>query len=284
MTRLIQMRQRIKAIETIKKVTHAMRLISMSNHSRLKNKEENITRYKNEITNLFVTLKEQVPLWTNPLVSPVNDKKNTLIILIGSQKGLCGNFNSVLFSFFATKKNSFDWKTTDIVTIGKKATDYIQHKQIGTVIATYDNFTATKLQTITQELTDLITKQKKHYSSITVFSNRFKTFFIQNPKQIMLVPLAPEKKTTLIKNHIEDYQWEQKPHVILDTLALLYLNANISYLLFQSLLSEQAARFLSMDTSTRNAESLLDLATLQYNKMRQAKITRELTELTGSFS
>ena len=67
MARLIQMRQRIKAIETIKKVTHAMRLISMSNHSRLKNKEENITRYKNEINNLFVTLKEQVPSWTNKI-------------------------------------------------------------------------------------------------------------------------------------------------------------------------------------------------------------------------
>jgi F-type H+-transporting ATPase subunit gamma len=81
----------------------------------------------------------------------------------------------------------------------------------------------------------------------------------------------------------EQYTWEQNPSDILDDLALQYLTATMYRLLFQSLLAEQAARFISMDNATRNAKQLLEDTQLQYNKLRQAKITRELTELSASF-
>lgn len=77
--------------------------------------------------------------------------------------------------------------------------------------------------------------------------------------------------------------WEHTPHEVLDILALQALEVTIQHLLFESLLAEQAARFISMDSSTRNAEKILEETILWYNKLRQAKITRELTELTGSF-
>lgn len=286
MARLIQIRQRIKAIETIKKITHAMRLISMSNHSRLKHKEESITLYKQTTNNLFAKIKQQIPTWYNPIINPSSIKNDThLIIFVGSQKGLCGNFNTALFSFFETKKSDFNWQHTDIITIGKKATEYIKSKKTGTLIATYNDFASNKLTLIIQNLIDTITHTKKPYSSVTIFSNKLKTFFIQKPIQTLLIPHTLQIPTQEIHEKTgEDYQWEQDPHMILDTLALLSIESNLTYLLFQSLLSEQAARFISMDSSTRNAEGILELATLQYNKLRQAKITKELTELTGSFT
>ena len=80
-----------------------------------------------------------------------------------------------------------------------------------------------------------------------------------------------------------DYIWEQNPEELLTMITQQCVQATVHTLLFHSLLSEQAARFLSMDSSTRSAEGLLEQNKLQYNKLRQAKITKELTELTGGF-
>jgi F-type H+-transporting ATPase subunit gamma len=77
--------------------------------------------------------------------------------------------------------------------------------------------------------------------------------------------------------------WQHSPELILDKLADMYLQSLIHNSLFLSLLGEQAARFIAMDNATRNANNFIDSMQLQYNKMRQAKITRELTELSANF-
>ena len=92
MAQLIQMRQRIKAIQTIKKITHAMRLISMSTHSRLRTKAPQIEQYQQEVATMFKKVQYAAPEWKNEFIHP-ETKNRPLIILAGSQKGLCGNFN-----------------------------------------------------------------------------------------------------------------------------------------------------------------------------------------------
>src|ERR1700757_4483174 len=99
MSLLIQLRDRMRGIETIKKITHAMRLISMSSRSRLKTKEDPLKEYNNTVKNLFVRLYQLHPEWKNPLISNDNEQSNILVILVGSQRGLCGNFNTILFHF-----------------------------------------------------------------------------------------------------------------------------------------------------------------------------------------
>ena len=101
MAQLIQMRQRIKAIETIKKITHAMRLISMSMHSRLRAKAPTLAEYQKEVTTMFQKVKLAAPQWKNSVMFPeAASESNPLIVLVASQKGLCGNFNSALFRAF----------------------------------------------------------------------------------------------------------------------------------------------------------------------------------------
>jgi F-type H+-transporting ATPase subunit gamma len=114
---------------------------------------------------------------------------------------------------------------------------------------------------------------------------------ISTPLQEIILPKAhewaeaightDEKQKTVL---FEDYMWKQPPQSIIKDLAYLYLTAKLHTILFQSLLAEQAARFLSMDNSTRNAEGLLELSKIQYNKLRQAKITKEINELVSSMS
>ena len=101
MAQLIQMRQRIKAIQTIKKITHAMRLISMSMHSRLRNRAPILKTYQDEVSAMFGKVRFAAPEWKSALMHPQGDpESNPLVILIASQKGLCGNFNSSLFKAF----------------------------------------------------------------------------------------------------------------------------------------------------------------------------------------
>ncbi len=281
MAQLIQMRQKIKAIETIKKITHAMRLISMSNHTRMRSRQNPIKEYKSYCTDLFLKAKAAHPTYRNKLIEPFEKNNNPLVILVGSQKGLCGTFNSALFHVFAKALNDLPKEKTSLITVGKKAVDFITEKQIGNVLNSFVHFTTPKIETIAQKITDIIINAEKPFTSVTFVSNVQKTFFIQNPEITLVLPFDTTKEFSEAEL---EFVWEQSSEKILDTLIDQYIFAQVSYLLFESILAEQAARFLSMDSSTRNAETALENITLQYNKLRQAKITRELTELTGSLT
>ena len=284
MAELIQIRQRIKAIETTKKITHAMRLISMSSHSRLKHQEDPLEQYQHTVEQLFYKIKHAFPNWHNPIVMPRKSKKHKdLIILIGSQKGLCGTFNSLLFKAFESIINHYHRDYVLLIAVGKKATDYLNTKNVAPMLASYDKFTTITYSHILKELTNTIMNAEPTFHSDTVVSNVLKTFFLQKPKSSSIIPLAKESDDDHIQEIPEDYAWEQPPQELLDTLAHMFIEAKLHDLLFNSLLAEQAARFLSMDSATRNAESLLEKAELTYNKLRQAKITKELTELAASF-
>lgn len=280
MSQLIQMRQRIKAIETIKKITHAMRLISMSLHARLKLKEEPLTAYKNTLTSIFHDIKEQYPQWHNAILYPPQTTfSKTLLILVGSNKGLCGNFNSALFRLVQTRKTEFT--NVHYIAIGKKAIDFGRQIQLGTEVAVYPTCTIHTLPTLVHGINKEIFHTAHHYTSVIVASNMLKNFFLQKSHLTQIIPFTqPAPEST---NELSEYIWEQDPSEILNTLAGQCINATLQYLIFESLLAEQAARFLSMDNSTRNAKNLLDETKLLYNKVRQAKITKEITELSSSF-
>jgi|ERR1700733_10102762 len=283
MSLLIQLRYRIKAIETIKKITHAMRLISMSSRSRLKSKEEPLQEYMQTSASLLDQLKKAVPNWRNATMSPShNVTPNPLIILIGSQRGLCGNFNTTLFHFFEKDMLSAfnNNKNIQIIPVGKKAVNYVNSNPTYPVVAEYPELHANNLNKIAANIIAKIVSHAPTFTHVTVYHNQLKTFFIQKPQRTTLIPFEAHTKNNHQINI--DYHWEQSPTEIIEQLAYQTLEIQLYYFLFQSLLAEHAARFLSMDNATRNAQNLLEETQLQYNKLRQAKITKELTELVSS--
>ncbi|MFC1842678.1 F0F1 ATP synthase subunit gamma [Candidatus Dependentiae bacterium] len=306
MAQLIQMRQRIKAIETIKKVTHAMRLISMSMHSRLRGKTPLLKKYNNEVAKLFKKLRFLAPHWKSPITHPDSPKEsNPLFILVGSQKGLCGTFNTNLLKEFEKVMPQSERKNTNFITVGKKAVDYLSGQTVKSMVGQFNEMTMRNFTEISNEIVDIIVNAKTPYSCVKILSNELKTFFFQDPRLLELIPLdnsadteSPVKTSTDAKSNVQSesnkeedlsqafndgYIWYQKVEDLLDKMAPQYIASNINALLVESLLAEQAARFISMDTATRNAKNLLEETTLQYNKLRQAKITKELTELATNF-
>jgi F-type H+-transporting ATPase subunit gamma len=284
MSKLIQMRNRIQTIETIKKVTDVMRIISMSAHSRLKTKQEPLSEYLNVLKNLLAKVQQATPSWAHERLMPTsNNDNNALIVVIGSQKGLCGGFNSQLSKFLNEYLKHQTATKYHFTAVGKKAIDYLINSHPEKLISSFPTLTARNFLSIAQELTDLVVTAAPVYTSVTIISNVFKNFFVQKATITNLIPFNPANISITAAPPTEGYLWDEEPHDILDKLAIQYIEAQFQHLIFQSLLSEHAARFISMDSSTRSANSLLATTKLEYNKVRQAKITTEITELTGNF-
>lgn len=284
MAQLIEMRRRIKAIETIQKITHAMRVIAMSNQGNLKNKEKTVTAYTASLTQLFHLIKQQTSSWTNKVLYPSDDTpQKTLVIVVGSQKGLCGGFNAATLRLFHQFVPYQADHNLHCIVVGKHIIEGVSRIVGSRSLISYPEFSSHNLLTIATELTKEIFDPTKEYTQVFLFSSKPKTIFIQQSQRTRLIPFVLGAETLPTEQSLQDYAWKQDPAEILDILARQCFQANIQTLLFQSLLAEQAARFLAMNNATTNADSLLETAQLQYNKLRQAKITKELAELTGNF-
>lgn len=267
MAQLTHIRQRIRAVETIKKITHAMRLISMSTHSKLNKQKVHFNTYKQAFVDLYNKL----------IKSPKNSTPSTaktLYILVASQKGLCGNFNSQLFKYFE-KVNVYN-ENADFVTVGKYAYDYLRPNYYN-LLKSYNKFSSINFVEIANNIADIIFSGS--YTKIIFYSNKSKSFFLKESKTTKLE----------IQNYSEsdidtgDYIIETSKSELVASIRRNMLVVSIEEVLFDSLLCEQSSRFLSMDTATRNASSLLEEMVRDYNKQRQAAITQELSELVSSY-
>ncbi len=282
MSQLIQMRRRIKAIETIKKITSAMRLISRSFHMRMNKEQETLKEYRDTLCTVFTQLRETAPEWKPTKFFPSEKLvEKELLIIVGGQKGLCGNFNTNLFYWIDTHKNELNAPDKRIIVLGKRIQEHLIKRAIA-IKKNYEELKPRNLNTQTEELLEDIFNQGEHYTKVSILSNQSKTFFVHEQRYQQLIPFIGCADNN--KAHAsEDYLWHHNSSKVLDTLAEDFIKISLRTALFESLLAEQAARFLSMDNATRNANKFLDSMQLQYNKARQAKITKELTELSGAF-
>lgn len=279
MSQLIQIRQRIKSIETIKKITHAMRLISMSGHSHLRQQYALIKSYSEALRRLYLQLAMSLP--NNNRISQLsgNSRSNTILcIVVSSQKGLVGNFNNALFNYFSQFTKEHTETTLHTIGVGKQIVDHLTSRPY-LVKQTFHDFSIRTLSSIAQDIATYIFSHLNSYQRIVIVSNQPKTFFLQQPIAHTIIPFAQPSGT--ITESVE-YRWHQPPETIIESISKQLIYGECYTTLFESLLAEQAARFLSMDSSTRNAEQLLDETKLMYNKLRQAKITKEISEVTGS--
>ena len=284
MAHLIAMRQRIKAVETIKKVTHAMCLISMSMHSRLRNKKELLDDYEKKIMTLSSSIKNDFSIQSfaseNLETEESIEKQKKIIILVGSQKSLCGNFNNNLFLYFKNQKPT-ELVDIEVIAIGKEAIGYCLENKIS-LAKSYNDFSVTNFIAIANEISLLLKESKTSTVSTTIYYNYPKSFFIQEPKKTTLESSDHVKIRAGKENRETDYIWEHSPEEIYSYSMKLMIKVSIQKILFSSLLAEQSARFIAMDNATRNADKILEQMRIDYNKLRQSQITKELLTITNS--
>ncbi|HBL98415.1 TPA: hypothetical protein DDZ86_02095 [Candidatus Dependentiae bacterium] len=283
MSHIIHLRQRIKTVAMIQKTTHAMRLTSMSTHAHLNKKKVFLEQYSSELEKVLESVKHDV----TP-VSVETENAPTpcfLTIVVGSQKGLCGSFNIRLLRFFEEHKDN---QAGNLIAIGKKIIELVEPQHH--LHYSFPAFTATNFFALSAELCQHILGNTG-YTKLTIYSNYPQSFFIQRPIVTVIDVPQPLPEAYAIRHpkastteSSSGYLYDQPAPEILATLDRFYLKIRVEEILFNSLIAEHAARFISMDASSTNAAKILEEMKRDYNKLRQASITRELMDLIGGFA
>ncbi len=284
MASLDDLKKRISSVKSTQKITKAMKMVAASKLRRAQESAEKGRPYSEKMNNIILNLSNNVSDKENSpklLVGSGEDKIH-LCIVMTSDRGLCGGFNTNIIkkakSYFQKILN--EGKTLKIITVGSKGYDQLKRTYKDNIIekisfkeSKYINFfDADKVGKI------IIGRfEKKEFDVCTIFYNQFKNVITQIPQEQQIIPLKTSKSD---KNSSEDnYDFEPEEDEILSNL----LPKNISTQIFKAMLensaSEQGSRMSAMDNATRNAGEMVDKLTIQYNRSRQAAITKELIEI-----
>jgi len=277
MSTLIDLRRRIRSVRNSQQITQAMKTVSTAKFK----KAQRVVLESRPYWHTFPELLSRVADWLrdggHPLLARREEKKIECVV-ITSDKGLCGAFNSNLLgtaaSFMEEKART---AAVRVVLIGKKATNFFK-KQNYPIDRSYservEQLTPGALREIAQFLVDLYAFSRT--DGVYIVYNEFKS--ILSPR-ITIALLLPVHLLTQEGAGSLPPDWEPGSATMLDSLLTLYVEKQVVHCFFESQAAEQAARMMAMDNATKNAEDLISDLVLLLNKIRQAGITRELLEI-----
>ncbi len=284
MPSLDDLRKRIKSVKSTQKITKAMKMVAAAKLRKAQENAEKGRPYSEKMNNIILNLSSSITDKENApkLLAGTGNEKVHLCIVLTADRGLCGGFNANIVkkakSFF--EKIKTEGKSLKIITVGSKGYDQLKRvygNQIIEKISFKDSKVANYLdaEIVGKKIIELF--EKNEFDICTIFYNRFKNVITQIPQEQQIIPL---KSSEVKENSVDDnYEFEPEEDEILSNL----LPKNISTQIFKAMLensaSEQGSRMSAMDSATRNAGELVDKLTINYNRSRQAAITKELIEI-----
>ncbi len=289
MAGLKEVRIRIASVESTKQITNAMKMVSASKLRRAQNAIVKLRPYEAKMQEILHHIQSKAENLPQAQYSIQREIKKTLLVVITSNKGLCGNFNStVIKETVAAINNKYaDLNKNgklDIITIGKKGTEYFTKRKYN-IVANYDYI----FQTLTYENTEPIARflmdkfMAQEYDSIELIYNRFKnaaTQILSNEKFLPVEPKSFTEKEKKSKSDV-DYIYEPDKIQIITELIPKILKLRFHRAILDSNAAEHGARMTAMHKATDNATELIKALKLHYNKVRQATITKEILEIVS---
>ena len=284
MASLDDLRKRIVSVKSTQKITKAMKMVAAAKLRKAQESAERGRPYSEKMQNIILNLTESIsdPANAPKLLVGTGKEQTHLCVVMTSDKGLCGGFNS---NICRLAKNYFlkvlkEGKNLKIITIGLKGHDQLK-REYGKYIINKLSFKDRKKISFNEAdevgriILDLF--EKNEFDKCLLFYNNFKNVITQIPQAQQIIP-AEKKESSKTKNEIF-YEFEPDEDEILEDL----LPKNISTQVFKAFLensaSEQGSRMTAMDNATRNAGDLVKSLTIVYNRSRQAAITKELIEI-----
>ncbi len=289
MATLREIRRRIQGIKSTQQITKAMKMVAAARLRRAQDAILNFRSYANTISNLLDNLVSNISEIDNPFIRERETKKVTLVV-VTSDRGLCGSFNSNLLrfteDFIKTELKEFwDVGNLELVCIGKKGNDYFTRKKFP-IKKGFVNFFANLNYKSSVELVSFLAERflTNQTDKVIFIYNEFKSVISQVVTVKQLLPLVIQRKEESKNYHLKpiyEFIYEPEKEKILNTLLPKYLEVQMWRILLESNASEQGARMTAMDNATENARELLRILSLSYNKARQAAITKELLEIVA---
>ena len=279
MANIKDLKKKIKTTKGTFKITTAMKLVSAAKLAKAQQAIVNSRPYADELNATIKTISALVQDYKHPYLSQSENPLQVLLV-ISSNKGLCGSYNSQLVKtvrqFLSTQKDK-----TKVFFIGKKAKDLLKNEvNMGTHYQFKKNEANFQdLRGVAEELAKLF--QSGEVGKVLVAYNKFKSAISFEPQIVQALPISlkDEEKKALEQKYPFDFKYDPNPSEILDSLIPLAYNTSVYTCLLDATASEHGSRMSAMDNATKNCKEMIRSLTLKMNKKRQASITTELIEV-----
>lgn len=279
MSGLKVLRNRIKSIESTRKITKAMQMVAASKLNKAKCLAIYSQKFRNKIMELVANTEdnidaENISKIVKALFIKEHNYENNLVIVFSADKGLCGPYNGNIYK--KLKKDLANYNNLKLILVGSKLEEQIEKiAKIEYTLKSSDESTE-----VVKQLKSIILEEieKNPKTRVTVYYTRFKNTLEQTPVKKSLFPLEKDNDFTDKVNNI-NHNLEFEGENLIDRLVELYIESNLTAKLLESRASEEASRMKAMDNATRNAQDLIDHLKLILNRTRQAQITSELIEV-----
>lgn len=271
---LIEIKRRLKSVQSTMKITKAMGLVATSKLRKSRKELSDINEYA-EIA--MQNLKSVAGIVDENLDIPYfskNDSEKILYIIITSDSGLCGGYNNNVVSYFNSLVE--DKNNVEIINVGSRGSSYLSRLSYST-IAEYvdipDLPTIKEVKTVYEKALNLFITGE--VSEVRVVYTEFESPIKQVPKYEVLLPVEKEGE--------QDILFDVEPNIeeVITNLLDIYLKGKLRKIMLSAKCSEQSARMSAMDTAAGNAKDIIDNLNLKYNRIRQAAITQEISEIVG---
>jgi F-type H+-transporting ATPase subunit gamma len=277
-----EIRTKIKSVQNTRKITKAMEMVSASKMRKAQERMRMGRPYAEKIRNVAAHISHAHPEYHHPFLVDHDKVKRIGIIVVTTDKGLCGGLNTNLLRLAQNRIK--DWKSQgeeiEVCTIGNKGFGFMNRMEtqiVSHVVGLGDRPNMDKLVGAVKVMLDGY--REGRFDQLLLFYTRFINTMKQEPVVEQLLPLSGEQLGT--PSGVWDYIYEPDAKKVLDHLLGRYIEALVYQAVAENMASEQSARMVAMKAATDNAGSVIKELTLVYNKARQAAITKELSEIVA---
>src|SRR5262245_42715906 len=277
-----EIRVKIKSVQNTRKITKAMEMVAASKMRKAQERMRAARPYGEKIRNVAAHISHANPEYRHPFLVPRDTVKRVGLIVITTDKGLCGALNTNLLRLVLNQYKTWqaEGEEIDVCCIGNKGFGFMQ--RLGANIVAHavqlgDRPQMEKLIGAVKVMLDGYINNR--FDRLLIAYTRFLNTMKQEPVIEQLLPLSGEKMGA--PEGAWDYRYEPDARVVLDQVLTRYIESIIFQSVAENMASEQSARMVAMKSASDNAKTLIEELTLVYNKNRQAAITKELSEIVG---
>ena len=279
-----EIRSKIRSVENTRKITKAMEMVAASKMRKAQERMRAARPYSRKVLNIAGHLAQANPDYVHPLMQKHEQIKKVGLIVVTTDKGLCGAMNTNTLRAVTQKLRQLEAEgvPSQVVAVGSKGYGFLSRVGATVVAQVTQLGDVPHLERLIGPVKTLLDAyQNDEIDAVYVFYTKFVNTMVQEPVMEQLVPLSPDKIKPERGTHTWDYIYEPDAQAVIDDLLIRYLEALIYQAVAENMASEQSARRMAMKAASDNAGNVINELRLLYNKNRQAAITKEISEIVS---
>jgi F-type H+-transporting ATPase subunit gamma len=277
-----EIRMKIRSVQNTRKITKAMEMVAASKMRKAQERMRHARPYGEKIRNVAAHISHATPEYRHPFLVDRDSVKRVGIIVVTTDKGLCGALNTNLLRMVLVEYKAWQaqGEEIDVCALGSRGLGFMQRLGANVVSQAVQLGDYPHMDRLIGAIKVMLDGyMSDRFDRLMIAYNRFINTMKQEPVIEQLLPLAGERLGA--PETVWDYIYEPEARVVLDQVMTRYIEALIYQAVAENMASEQSARMVAMKAASDNADTLIDELTLIYNKNRQAGITKEISEIVG---